>query len=127
MARVVLDSSILIALFSSTDPHHQATMKALSTKNEYLISAITLTEALISPYRRSEADGKSMHGAITKSVNQVVEINSEIANSAAMQRAKFNLSLPDAIISSTATKTRSQLWTCDRALAKAHKNAVLIA
>ena len=126
MARVVLDSSVLIALLSPTDQHHQSVRKALTAKHQYLISALTLTETLIAPNRISAATGQQIFMAIKKSVHQVIDIDSEVAVLAAQLRASTNMSLPDALISATATATKAQLWTCDKALGKAHKGTVKI-
>ena len=46
MARVMLDSSCVIALISPDDGHRLAIQKAVSVKDQFSISAITLTEAL---------------------------------------------------------------------------------
>lgn len=126
MARVVLDSSVLIGLLSPTDQHHQSVLKALTAKHQYLISALTLTETLIAPNRLSVASGQQMLTAIKRSIHEVVNIDSEIAVLAAQLRASTNITLPDALISATATATKAQLWTCDKALGKTHKGAVNI-
>lgn len=126
MARVVLDSSVLIALLSPNDLHHAAALKSTAAKHEYLLCALTLTEALIAPYRVGNSEGDQMLKAIKKSVNHIIDIDSEIAAHAAQLRANSKISLPDALMSATATLTNSQLWTSDKDLAKAHKGAVLI-
>lgn len=126
MARVVLDSSVLIALISPKDHHHHTVLKSLTAKHQYLISALTLTEALIAPNRLSAAIGQQMLTAIKRSIHEVVDIDSEIAVLAAQLRASTNISLPDALISATATATKAQLWTCDKALGRAHKGTVNI-
>lgn len=126
MARVVLDSSVLIALISPKDHHHQTVLESLTAKHQYLISALTLTEALIAPNRLSAAIGQQMLTAIKRSIHEVVDSDSEIAVLAAQLRASTNISLPDALISATATATKAQLWTCDKALGKAHKGTVNI-
>jgi predicted nucleic acid-binding protein len=124
VARVVLDSSVLIALLSPKDQHHESVRRSLTAKHEYFISALTLTEALIAPHRVSAAIGQQMLTAIKKSVHEVIDIDSGIAVLAAQIRANSNISLPDALISATATVSKSQLWTCDKALGKAHKGTV---
>ena len=126
MARVVLDSSVLIALISPKDHHHQTVLKSLTAKHQYLISALTLTEVLIAPNRLSASIGQQMLTAIKRSIHEVIDIDSEIAVLAAQLRASTNISLPDALISATATATKAQLWTCDKALGKLHKGTVNI-
>ena len=126
MATVVLDTSVLIALLKNADTHHQSAVKATSVRNEYLISAVTLGEALISAFRINEKSGRTRHQLISTVVNQIVPIDEEIAIHAAQIRAEKNLSLADALISATAYKSKAQLWSCDRELVKAHKGAVQI-
>jgi len=126
VATVVLDSSVLIALLSESDLHHAAAVKATRAKHEYMISAITLSEALISPFRTSSKLGNQIRQAIEKSVHRVIDIDSAIAALGAQVRAEKKMLLPDALISATATQIGGQLWSCDRALVKAHKGAVLI-
>ena len=126
MARVVLDSSVLIALLSESDSHHDAAKKATTIKHQYSISAITLSEVLIAPFRHSPKVASATQQAITQSIEQIVAIDSTIASLGASIRANTKISLPDALISATASSLNAQLWTCDRALAKAHKGSILI-
>ena len=126
MARVILDSSVLIALLSESDLHHSAAKKATAINHQYSISAITLSEVLIAPFRLSPKIASTTQHSITQSVEQIVAIDSTIASLGASIRADKKISLPDALISATATSLNAQLWTCDRALAKAHKGSVLI-
>ena len=126
MATVVLDTSVLIALLKSGDTHHQSAVKATSVRNEYLISAVTLGEALISSFRISEQLGRRRHQLITQVVNRIVPIDEEIAMHAAQIRAEKNLGLADALISATAYKMKAQLWSSDRSLVKTHKGALQI-
>ena len=126
MAAVVLDTSVLIALLKIDDLHHESAVKATSVRNEYLISAVTLSEALISAFRINEQSGRSRHQLITKVVSRIVPADEEIAINAAQIRVEKNLSLADALISATAHKVKAQLWSCDRALVKSHTGAIKI-
>ena len=126
MAKVVLDSSVLIALLSNSDVHHGAAVKATSTKNLYAISAVSLSEALIAPFRDGVKTGQEVRQVIKKSMNQIIEIDEEIATLAAQIRAERSLLLPDALICATASRINAQLWTFDRSLAKIHKGSLLI-
>lgn len=126
MAAIVLDTSVLIALFKSEDPHHESAVKATSVRNEYYISAITLSEALISPFRINLQTGQKHHQLIAKTLQEIIPIDEEIATLGAQIRAEKKLSLPDALVSATAYTKRAQLWSCDRDLVKSHKSAVLI-
>jgi predicted nucleic acid-binding protein len=126
VAAVVLDTSVLIALLKIDDLHHESAVKATSVRNEYLISAVTLSEALISAFRINEQSGRSRHQLITKVVSRIVPADEEIAINAAQIRVEKNLSLADALISATAHKVKAQLWSCDRALVKSHTGAIKI-
>ena len=126
MAAVILDSSVLIALLSPDDVHNEAAKKATRVKNQYSISTITFSEVLVAPFRVGVKAGQELQLVIKKSVNQIFEIDEEIAALAAQLRAEKKMMLPDALISATASRLNAQLWTCDRNLAKAHKGAVLI-
>jgi predicted nucleic acid-binding protein len=126
VAAVVLDTSVLIALLKIDDLHHESAVKATSVRNEYLISAVTLSEALITAFRNNEHSGRSRHELITKVVSRIIPADEEIAINAAQIRAEKNLSLADALISATAHKVKAQLWSCDRALVKSHTGAIKI-
>ena len=123
MAKIVLDSSVLIALLDATDLHHGAAAKATAMKNTYFISAITLSESLIAPYSVSQVVGDSIKGKITKLMSDVVSVDAQVATEAAKIRAKKKISLPDAIISATAVLINAQLWSCDNDLVRAHSGA----
>ena len=126
MASVVLDTSVLIALFRIDDPHHESAVKATSARNEYSISAITLSEALISPFRINSQSGQKYYQLVSKTLHQIISVDEEIALLGAQIRADNKLSLPDALISATAYSKKAQLWSCDRDLIKSHRGAVLI-
>jgi predicted nucleic acid-binding protein len=126
VAAIILDTSVLIALLRIDDSHHQSAVKATSARNEYLISTVTLGEALVSTFRISEQSARRRHQLISKVVNQIVPIDEVIAVRAAEIRAEKKVSMPDALISATAQVLKAQLWSCDRALVKAHTGAVQI-
>jgi predicted nucleic acid-binding protein len=126
VAAVVLDTSVLIALFKSDDPHHESAIKATSARNEYLISAITLSEALIAAFRINLQTGQKHYQLISKTFHDIISVDEVIAALGAQIRAEKNLSLPDALISATAYSMKAQLWSCDRNLVKSHRGALQI-
>ena len=126
MAAVVLDTSVLIALFKSDDPHHESAIKATSARNEYLISAITLSEALIAAFRINLQTGQKHYQLISKTFHDIISVDEVIAALGAQIRAEKNLSLPDALISATAYSMKAQLWSCDRNFVKSHRGALQI-
>ncbi|MEK6649193.1 MAG: PIN domain-containing protein [Actinomycetota bacterium] len=127
MGRVVLDSSVLIALYNRNDLHHGIVLtKFGSESNQYEISAIGLMETLVAPFADGPGTSDRVLTAIDGSIAVIHPVTERIAVAAAKIRAKTKMKVPDAIISATATLVGAQLWTLDRRLAKAHKGAVLI-
>lgn len=127
MGRVTLDSSILISMYYEGDVHCESVRSYLDGKeNTYFISTISLAETLTHASRKSPASLKHMVERISEAMTQIFDVNQEIAVAASMVRARTGLKMPDAIISATATFAKTQLWTLDQRLAKAHKGAVLI-
>ena len=128
MAGIVLDSSIVIALFKPTDKHHGAVKESVAAVEERLmISTITLTEVLVRPAQLSQKEAVRKAGLLRDCFGLAIAVTSEIAELAATVRASTGLTIPDAIISATATVNKATLWTCDARLAKLHKGARLIA
>ena len=128
MARVILDSSILVAIINKADRHHdQVIAKVGVIENTYGISAITLVETLIHAFQESDAEGDRIKDRIDDAIDFCVEMDESIAIEAAKIRAKTGLKTPDSIISATAKVRLAELWTLDQRLAKAHKGAVLVA
>lgn len=127
MARVVLDSSLLIALSKPSDAHHQTAVKALKDgKNELIISALSLTEVLVYLYKISKARPDEYLRDLQKSNIAIEPVSLEISVLAAEHRAKLALKVPDAIISATARTLDAVLWTFDKQLAKATPKALLL-
>jgi predicted nucleic acid-binding protein len=128
MARVILDSSVLIAIINQADRHHgDVIAKVGNIENTYGISAITLVETLIHAFQESDAEGDRIRERIDDAIDFCVELAESIAIEAAKIRAKTGLKTPDSIISATAKVRLAELWTLDARLAKAHKGAVLVA
>ena len=128
MAGVVLDSSVVIALFKPNDKHHLIVKAAVATEQESLsVSTITIAEALVRPAQVSQKEAVQKAGLLRQYFGDSIPVTREVAELAAFVRANTGLAIPDAIISATATITNAELWTCDVALANAHKGARLIA
>ncbi len=127
MGRLVLDSSVLIALNDPTDAHHKiVSSKIASHRGQFFISAVTLAEVLVVPYRFSPERGAKRALDISKQVDGVLEVDSEIAQRAAQIRAQSAISMVDALIIATAIIARATLWTCDAKQASSGEGAVLI-
>jgi predicted nucleic acid-binding protein len=123
MGSVVLDSSVLIALFKPEDKHHQAVRDALRSPNKYLISAISFTEVLPLAISKGKGDLTKLRAAVSK----VIDVTEEVASLAAEFRTVSKVATPDAVISATAKLAKAELWTCDQNQARRHVGARLIA
>lgn len=127
MGRVVLDSSVLIALFDMTDSHHDAVKRQFEdSEDQYEISVLTFTEAMTAPMTVNPRSGERIRHAINGAISSVHPVTEAIAVKAARVRVATGLKTVDAIISATAFVEGADLWTCDQKLAKAHKGALLI-
>ena len=126
MGRVVLDSSVVIALLEPTDPHHLAASKMIEKyqAHEFYISAISLTESLMHPFAKGK--GLKIAEQILAVVHQVKPVDSNIAIDAARIRAEKDLGIGDALIAATAASIDAELWTTDRRLGKSVKGARLL-
>jgi len=127
MGRLVLDTSVLIALNDSTDAHHESvSSKIASHRGQFFISAVTLAEVLVVPYQFGFQIGQSHALDISNQVDGVLEVDSEIAQRAAQIRAQSAISMIDALIIATAITAKATLWTCDAKQARGYEGAVLI-
>ena len=128
MGAIILDSSVVIAFLNSSDKHHIAAKSAIEASNSsFKISILTVSETLVKASGLSESRKKELLADLSTAFAPFYPFDLEVAVLAASVRAKSPLRLPDAIVSATATAAGAKLWTCDAALAKAHKGARLIA
>ena len=117
----------LVHLRVAQDLDHQKSFEAMSSSISWLqISAITLAEALIAPNRLSKEIAKNEEKKILEIVDEVVPVNSEISFRAAWLRSQTPMRLIDAVISSTAEVTNTELWTNDFKQARSSKKARLL-
>lgn len=127
MGKVILDSSVIIALFNDADEHHLAAVKALGeSKNNFEISTVTLAEALSSVI--SDSERFEMNNDIKRHFSPLHPVDEKVAFLASQIRAATKaFQMPDALISATAILAKAELWTFDKRLAKNHPGARLIA
>lgn len=127
MGRITLDSSVLLAILNSDDAHHEVMAKHLNGRmDRFSISTITLVETLMYAFQQGPRQGARYKAAIDYAVKEILPVDEKVALEASKLRARTGLKTPDAIISATATLSRTELWTLDQRLAKVHKGAVLI-
>ena len=124
MARVVLDSSVLIALLNPKDSHHKQALNFYQPKNEYLISALSVAEVM--PRAIREGVEERVWKALNLMAREIIQVSGEIALFAAEIRSTANVKTPDAIISATASICKAELWTFDKKLALAHPKSKLL-
>ena len=124
--RVLLDTSVLIAFFDSSDEHHEVASAALdSDSHTYAISVISFMEMLVWPAKKSVREVDRVKSTLRTFAAVIHPVDEEIAALAAMARGKSRAA--DALISATASSVGAVLWTLDQNLAKAHKGATLLA
>lgn len=123
--RVLLDTSVLVAFFDSTDEHHEVAAAALNSDSDtFEISVISLMEVLVWPARKSVREVDRVKKTLRDFASAIHPVDEEIAALAAMARGKLRAA--DALISATALARGTGLWTLDQDLAKAHKGSTLL-
>jgi predicted nucleic acid-binding protein len=102
MALIVLDASVLIALFDPADALHSEMAAALRRHvgDDLKIPASAYSESLVGPARRGRS--KEATESIRALLAEVVVLNEHIAEEAAELRAHHSkLRLPDALVIAT--------------------------
>jgi predicted nucleic acid-binding protein len=103
---VILDSSLVIAIFDPKDCHHEATLARLrdhrAAGRGFTIPASVLGEVLVGAARDSHRAAESRRADLRRLFGQVRVIDEPVAASAAQLRAKHrSLRLPDALVIAT--------------------------
>ena len=125
MARLIIDSSALLAFMNPRDRHHKTIVKRLLQSDDLVsISVITFSEALVHAYEVEKDD--LVIRAIKNRVADIFDVSAPIAQIAAELRASAGLTLPDALIAATAKVHSLRLLTFDRKLAAASAGAELL-
>lgn len=108
MGLTILDAGVVIAALARDDAHHAAAVSAIGdavTRGDRLaIPASALAEALVHPYRSSQAAVDRVERFIDELPAAVEPLTRPIALASAAVRAAYGraLSLPDALIIGTA-------------------------
>lgn len=107
MGTVVLDASIVLALFDPEDSLHASASAAARHRRDagdlFLLPASVLAEVLLGAARRGEAELASRHSQMIAAFGQPRAIDEDVAVAAARRRAKHrSLRLPDALVLATA-------------------------
>jgi predicted nucleic acid-binding protein len=115
---VVLDASALIALVSSSEPHHDWALEMFLETSSFDLQMTCLTQAevMVHPHRANKIE-KFMK--LIDGLNlEITPIEAADASQLASLRATTNLKMPDAVILSQAMKVSGSIATTDQALAK---------
>jgi len=129
MGTVVLDSSVLLALLDPNDAHHAAARAAYHPKgSRHLISTSVLAEVLVGASRLGERAVAEAESRIQTLVDDVADINRDVARAAAAIRAKHpSVRLPDAFVLATGVVYDADVvLTADRKMVAADKRVRVI-
>ena len=117
----------MIALANLEDLHHKKVAQALSAlTNPPEISTISLSEVLVHENRANPERARLAAARLAGAFAKVHPVTVAVAIKAAEIRAQRDLGLADSLISATAYLEQAELWTCDKALAKAHRGARML-
>lgn len=119
---VVLDASALIALVSSTDPHHQWALKMFrdTASFDLQMTSLSQAEAMVHPARSGKLD--KFQKMLTAFGLEVTPIEASDANKLATLRANTTLKMPDACVLHQAMKINGSIATTDSNLARVAKS-----
>jgi predicted nucleic acid-binding protein len=122
MARLVLlDASMVIALWQDYDAHHEWGLWQLGefAADDLVMPSLTLTEALVHPAQAGQ--GEALLASIETLRIGVLPFDGSSALSLATTRASTGLKLPDALVLHEAGRVGAALATCDRKLESASR------
>jgi PIN domain nuclease of toxin-antitoxin system len=121
VARLVLDSSVLIAYFSPADEHHERATSTLAAAlaDERIVIASVLAEILVHPYRVGPAAVARVESALAALLTRVEPVTDPVARRAADLRARHgSLRLGDALVIAAGDVLNARVLTADRSWAK---------
>lgn len=114
---IVLDASVLIGHFESTDVHHRRASRLLTANaaEEFASSAVTLAELYVGAARAGRSD--RLTELIRRLGVRALELPAEAAQRLGAIRAATGLKLPDCCVLYAAETSRAAVATFDRPLA----------
>jgi predicted nucleic acid-binding protein len=103
MGAIVLDSSVVIALFDPTDFHHSASVHAgravRDAEDDMILPASVLSEVMVAAYRHDPSTVPVRLAALDAAFGPVRALDREVALKAAELRGRHrSLRLPDALV-----------------------------
>lgn len=107
MGRVVLDTSVVLALLDPDDALHHAAIHAVRhhdrRRAQFALPASVLAELLVGPARRGDEELQTRRRLVTAAFGPPVPLDEAVAVAAARLRARHRfLRLPDALVLATA-------------------------
>ncbi|WP_250281040.1 type II toxin-antitoxin system VapC family toxin [Frankia sp. CiP1_Cm_nod2] len=107
MGAVVLDTSVILALFDPQDALHACSAQAARRRRDagdvFLLPATVLAELLVGAARRSEEEVATRRRLTTAAFGPPYPVDEAVAVAAALRRARHqSLRLPDALVLATA-------------------------
>jgi predicted nucleic acid-binding protein len=109
VGRVVLDTSVVIAILNAEDAHHDAAMAALRAwrPEERAVPLIVFAEALVGAHRAGSHAVRAVEGFATRAARLVALTEGAVRAGAALRARRTALSLADALIIATAADLRA--------------------
>lgn len=110
MGRVVLDASVILALFDPDDALHESSVEKVRQHRKagatFAMPASALAEILVGAARRSDDELETRRAQAIAAFGEPVPLDEDVAVAAAQLRASHrSLRLPDAIVLATAATT----------------------
>ena len=116
------DTSWLIALFDSEDPHHARALKELDElKSPPSISAIALAELLVDFENSDLVDVQVTLAQIQRIFTNIIDVDVRVATRAAHIRSQNKITLGDSLIIASALLENSSLLTFDKNMKAVHE------
>jgi predicted nucleic acid-binding protein len=114
MGTVVLDASIVLALFDPDDALHGPASAIARQRRDagdgFLLPASVLAEVLVGAARRGDAELADRRASAIAAFGPPYPINEDVAVAAARRRARHrSLRLPDALVMATADVSRADV------------------
>lgn len=122
MARIVLDTSVVIGLIRSDDAHHRSAVAAIGAArgrgDTFILPATVLSECLVHPYRHDRAMADQVRTQVLELLGPVRALDEDVAlASARLRRARPALRPEDSWVVATGVVDDAVVLTCDRRLA----------
>lgn len=113
MAKILIDTSVIIDYFRRTDKERSFLQQLSPSENEFYISIITHTECFAGKSIWENENAKKAL-EIFLSGFKILSLEEKTSEQAGKIKAKFGTKIPDAIIAATAIVWQLKLFTLNR-------------